>query len=55
MSVCQRLDVILERKVVKKLSLGKKGLLKNGLPNWYSQIIFFFEKSSLIFDIENWL
>ena len=36
MPVCQNLGVILESKVVQKLSLEKKIWLKNGLLNWYS-------------------
>ena len=36
MSVCQKLGVILESKVVQKLTLEKKFLLKNGLLNRYS-------------------
>ena len=34
MSVCQKLGVILESKVVQKLSLEKKGFTKNCLLNW---------------------
>ena len=41
MTVCQKLGVILESKVVQKLSLEKMFLIINGLLNWYSQIIFF--------------
>ena len=50
--ICQKLGMILENKVVQKLKLEKNGLL-----NWYSEMIFFFffEKNPLIFDIENWL
>ena len=44
MSVRQKLGVILESKVVQKLSLEKKNLIKNGLLNWYSEIIFFLKK-----------
>jgi hypothetical protein len=37
MSVHQKLGILLENKVVQKLSLEKKkNLPKNGLPNWYS-------------------
>ena len=36
MSVCQKFGVILESKVVQKLSQEKMVLLKNGLLNWYS-------------------
>ena len=55
MSVHPKLGMILENKVVQKLSLEKMFLTKNGLLNWYSQMNFFFEKNRLIFDIENWL
>ena len=34
MTVCRKLGVILESKVVKKLSLEKKNLINNGLLNW---------------------
>ena len=36
MTVCQKLGIILESKVVQKLSLEKMFLTKNGLLNWYS-------------------
>ena len=36
MAVCQKLGVILESKVVQKLSLEKKFLINNGLLDWYS-------------------
>ena len=45
MSVHQKLGIILENKVVQKLSLEKNGRL-----NWYSSMKFFFEKNRLIFD-----
>ena len=48
MIVCQKLGVILESKVVQKLSLEKKMFL---LIDILRQ--FFFEKIRLIFDIEN--
>ena len=43
MSVHQKKDIILESKMVQKLSLEKNGLL-----NWYSNEDFFFEKMQLI-------
>ena len=48
MTVCQKLGVILESKVVQKLSLEKKVLINNGLLD-------FFEWIRLIFGIQNWL
>ena len=36
MTVCQKFDVILESKVVQKLSLEKKFLMNDGLLDWYS-------------------
>jgi hypothetical protein len=51
----QKLGLILESKVVQKLSLEKKVFFKK----WSPKLIFldenFFEKIRLIFDIENWL
>ena len=32
----QKLEMILENKVVQKLGLGKKFFINNGLLNWYS-------------------
>ena len=54
MSVGQKLGIILESKVVQKLSLEKKFLLKE----WSPKLIlfldkFFFEKIQMIFDIKN--
>ena len=52
MSVHQKLDIILENKVVQKLSLEKNVLSKK----WSPKLIFFNEKNEknwLIFDIEN--
>ena len=40
MTVCQKLGVIVESKVVQKLSLKKKFLINNGLLNWYSSLGF---------------
>ena len=36
MILCQKLGVILESKVVQKLSLEKKVFVNNGLLDWYS-------------------
>ena len=53
MTVCQKLGVILESKVVQKLSLEKKVFTKK----WSPKLIFlkesFFEKNRSIFYIEN--
>ena len=52
MPVHQKLGIILENKVVQKLSLEKNYFNKN----WSPKLIFlmiFFEKIRLIFDIEN--
>ena len=53
MSVHQKLGIILENKVVQKLSLEKNVFNKK----WSPKLIFldeiFFEKIRLIFDIEN--
>ena len=53
MSVHQKLGIILESKVVQKLSLEKHVFTKR----WSPKLIFlnevFFEKIQLIFDIEN--
>ena len=53
MSVCQKLGVILESKVVQKLSSEKKFVLKKWSPELIFLDNFFFEKIRLIFDIEN--
>ena len=44
----QKLDIILENRISKKLKVGKR--CKNGLLNLYSQMIFFL--NSFIFNIE---
>ena len=46
--------MILGNKVVQKLKLEKNYFTKNGLLNWYSDMIFF-EKNPSIYDVENWL
>ena len=53
MSVRQKLGVILERKVVQKLSLVKKVFDKLWSPRLIFLDKFFFEKIQLIFDIQN--
>ena len=53
MSVYQKLGIILESKVVQKLSLEKKYLNKNWSPKLIFLNEFFFEKIPSIFDIEN--
>ena len=49
----QKLGLILESKVVQKLSLEKKVYNKKGSPKLIFLDEFFFEKFRLIFDIEN--
>ena len=51
----QKLGLILESKVVQKLSLEKKNFNKEWSPRLIFLNKFFFEKIQLIFDIENWL
>ena len=52
----QKLGLILESKVVQKLSLQKNVFNKKWSPKMiFLDIYFFFEKIRLIFDIENWL
>ena len=54
MSVHQKLDMILESKVVLKLSLEKNVFTKKWSPKLtFLNEIFFFEKIQFIFDIEN--
>ena len=53
MSVHQKLGIILESKVVQKLSLGKNVFNKKWSPKLIFLNYFFFEKIWLIFDIEN--
>jgi hypothetical protein len=53
MSVRQKLGVILERKVVQKLSLEKDVFTKKWTPKLILLYEFFFEKIRLIFDTEN--
>ena len=53
MSVYQKLGIILENKVVQKLSLEKNVFNKNWSPKLIFLNVFFFEKIPLIFDIEN--
>ena len=51
MTVCQKLGVILQSKVVQKLSLEKKVFDKLWSPRWIFLDKFFFENIQLIFDI----
>ena len=51
----QKLGLILESKVVQKLSLEKNVFNKKWSPKLIFLDDFFFEKIWLIFDIENWL
>ena len=51
----QKLGLILESKVVQKLSLEKNVFNKKCSPKLIFLDEFFFEKIWLIFDIENWL
>ena len=51
----QNLGLILESKVVQKLSLEKNGFNKKCSPKLIFLNEFFFEKIRSIFDIENWL
>ena len=51
----QKLGLILESKVVQKLSLEKNVFNKKCSPKLIFLDEFFFEKIRLIFDIENWL
>ena len=53
MSVYQKLGIILESKVVQKLSLEKNVFNKKWSPKLIFLNDFFFEKIPLIFDIEN--
>ena len=53
MTVCQKLGIILESKVVQKLSLEKKVFYKKWSPKLILLNDFFFEKIPWIFDIEN--
>ena len=54
MSVHQKLGIILESKVVQKLSLEKNVFNKKWSPKLiFLDEIFFFEKIHLTFDIEN--
>ena len=53
MSVHQKLGIILESKVVQKLSLEKNVFTKKLSPKLIVLNNFFFEKIQLIFDIEN--
>ena len=48
MSVRQKLGVILESKVIQKLSLEKKFFLKNGLLNYTANIYSFLLKNDLL-------
>ena len=54
-SVHQKLGIILENKVVQKLSLEKNVFNKKWSPKliFINDFFFFFEKIQLIFDIEN--
>ena len=52
---CQKLGIILENKVIKKLMLSKMSITKNVLLNWYSSMKKKLRKIRMIFDIENWL
>ena len=54
MSVHQKLGIILENKVVQKLSLEKKVFTKKWSPNLIFFYEIFFEKIQLIFEIQNW-
>ena len=49
----QKLDTILENKVVQKLKFSKNDNNKILLLNKYSSMKFFFRKFQMIFDIEN--
>ena len=51
--VRQKLDMILENKVVQKLKLEKNVFYKKWSPKMIFFNDFFFEKIPLIFDIEN--
>ena len=53
MSVHQKLGIILESKVVQKLSLEKNVFTKKWSPKLIFLNDFFFQKIWLIFDIEN--
>ena len=54
MSVHQKLDIILENKVVQKLTIEKNVFSKRWSPKLiFLNEIFFFENIWLIFDIEN--
>ena len=53
MSVRQKLGVILESKVVQKLSLEKNIFTKKWSPKLIFLDEFFFDNCQLIFDIEN--
>ena len=53
MSVHQKLGIILENKVVQKLSLEKNVFNKKWSPKLIFLIEFLFQKIRLIFDIEN--
>ena len=53
MSVQQKLGIILESKVVQKLSLEKNVFTKRWSPKLIFLVNFFFEKIRLIFDIKN--
>ena len=53
MSVHQKLGIILENKVVQKLSLEKNVFNKKWSPKLIFLDEFFFEKNRLIFDIKN--
>ena len=54
MSVHQKLGIILESKVVQKLSLEKTYFTKKWSPKLiFLNRFFFFEKIQLIFDIKN--
>ena len=53
MSVHQKLGIILENKVVQKLSLEKNVFNKKRSPKLIFLDDFFFGKFRLIFDIEN--
>ena len=55
MSVHQKWTIILENKVVQKLSLEKNVFNKKCSSKLIFLDEFFFEKIRLIFDIENWL
>ena len=51
--VCQKLDKILENKVVQKLKLEKNVFNKKRSPKLILLNEFFFDKIPLIFDVEN--